>query len=148
MVKHFAKQKKKVLVCGRLHMKKWPKANLDIIYSNSSVFLAENLSQDDPYLLYCALSCGLNTTIISRDLMRSHLFLLKDPYYKSLFRRWLSQNLYQISYIDHRGKISFQVRLWRVCAYMINLFLFTSSQSNRTYLVCKRTVMSGMCLMM
>lgn len=115
VVEHFVKQKKKVLVCGRLHMKKWPKKNLAYIYSNASVFLAENLSKDDPYLLYCALSCGLNTIIVSRDLMRSHLFLLKNPYHKSLFGRWLAQNLHQINFINNRGKVIFKVNLLHNC---------------------------------
>lgn len=114
MVDHFVRQNKKVLVCGRVHMKKWPKRNLDYISSKASMFLTDNLSQDDPYLLYCALTSGLTTTIISKDLMRSHLFLMKNPYYKSLFKRWLSQNLYQISFIDNRGRVTFKVCLSNV----------------------------------
>lgn len=90
-------------------MRKWPKKNLSFIYSNASVFLTEDLSQDDPYLLYCALSCGLNTIIVSRDLMRSHLYLLKNQYYKSLFRRWLAQNLLQIKWIETNGRVQFAV---------------------------------------
>lgn len=114
VVNHFVRQNKKVLVCGRAHMKKWPKRNLDVIYSKASVFLTENLSQDDPYLLYCALHCGLNTIIISKDLMRSHLYLLKNAYYRSLFKRWLSQNLYQISFVDKNGRITFKVSLCKL----------------------------------
>lgn len=116
MINHFVQRNKKVLVCGRSHINKWPKRNLEIIYSKAAVFLTEDLSQDDPYLLYCALSCGLNTLLVSRDLMRSHLFLLENTYHKRLFRKWLSQNLYQISYIDGRGKVTF-----RVCYFIIQL---------------------------
>lgn len=92
-------------------MNKWPKRNLSYIASNASLFLAEDLSQDDPYLLYCALSCGMNTIIVSRDLMRSHIFLLKTPYYKNLFKRWFLQNQYMLLHVNEKGKALFKVQI-------------------------------------
>ncbi|KAJ8929372.1 hypothetical protein NQ314_017953 [Rhamnusium bicolor] len=104
VVSHFAQQKKRILVLGRVHMNRWPIKNWDYIKKNSTVFLTQNISQDDPYLLYCALHSGKDTIIVTRDLMRGHKFLLKDPKQKILFHRWLSQRQYQLIRVDdHRG---------------------------------------------
>lgn len=109
VVNYFTQQNKKVLVFGRKHMSTWPKKQMAFIKSNASLFLTDDLSQDDPYLLYCALHCGLDTIIVTRDLMRSHKFLLKTPYYKLLFKRWFAQNQYQLSYVNKSGIPSFKV---------------------------------------
>lgn len=89
----------------------WPKRYWYNITRNAKVFLTENLSQDDPYLLYCALHSGLNTVIVSRDLMRSHLFLLKNPQHKRLFNRWLTQSRYELLHVGDDGKVVFKVSL-------------------------------------
>lgn len=96
---------------GRSHMRRFPKQNLSYITTNASLFLTEDISQDDPYLLYCALSSGLNTIIVTRDLMRGHIFLLKTPYYRSVFKRWFLQNQYYLEYVNDNGKPIFKVLL-------------------------------------
>ncbi|KAF2902542.1 hypothetical protein ILUMI_03642 [Ignelater luminosus] len=111
VVKHFASHNKKILVLGRTHMQKWPRKNWNYITENADTFLAESLSQDDPYLLYCALNSGLNTIIVTKDLMRSHLFKLKDPKLKVLFNQWLMQSQYQLKYVDNRGRVFFKYPL-------------------------------------
>lgn len=88
VVEHFWHEKKKVLVVGRRHMKKWPKREMATIYDRAQLFLVDNLSQDDPLVLIAALHSGLGTKIVSRDLMRTHVFLLKDKELRSIFRRW------------------------------------------------------------
>lgn len=118
VVKHFVSQNKKVLVFGRVHMKDWPKRNWHFITSHASVFLTEDLSQDDPYLLYCALACGPHTIVVSRDLMRSHIYLLKTPYYKNLFKRWLTQNRQQLLHIS-REKLFFKVCISKLYYFII-----------------------------
>lgn len=80
----FVKKGKKVLVFGRTHMNRWPKATWGFVQQNATLFLTEDLSQDDPYLLYAALNCGKNTILVSRDLMRSHKFLLRDIHLRTL----------------------------------------------------------------
>ncbi|CAG9770290.1 unnamed protein product [Ceutorhynchus assimilis] len=109
VISHFRQQNKSVLMLGRVHMTRWPKNNWHYIKKNSSIFLTQNISQDDPYLLYCALHSGKNTIIVSRDLMRGHKFLLKERKYKILFNRWLSQRQYFLSYVDDNGKASFRI---------------------------------------
>lgn len=109
VVAHFVERNKKVVVLGRKHMESWPKKEWGYVKRNADLFLTENLSLDDPYLLYCALHCGKNSTILSRDLMRSHLFLLKDPKDKIMFSRWLEQSLLQLSFVRNDGKVFFKV---------------------------------------
>ncbi|KAK5643538.1 hypothetical protein RI129_007383 [Pyrocoelia pectoralis] len=108
VVKHFVDRNKKVLLLGRTHMQKWPKMNWSYVTENSDTFLTQSLSHDDPYLLYCALHCGVNTIIVSKDLMRSHLFKISDIRLKILFNRWLLQNQYHLSHINNQGKVFFK----------------------------------------
>lgn len=108
VVSYFAEQNKKILVLGRLHMSNWPKSNWKYVLKHSTVFLTQNLSQDDPYLLYCALNSGKDTIIVTRDLMRGHKFLLKSPKLKVLFNRWLMQRQYQLLTVNALGKPIFR----------------------------------------
>ncbi|KAK9872163.1 hypothetical protein WA026_016217 [Henosepilachna vigintioctopunctata] len=109
VVAYFVNRNKKVLVLGREHMNRWPKKNWNYVKNNAKLFLTQDLSQDDPYLLYAALHLGKNTMIVTRDLMRSHLFLLKEPSDKIMFSRWLSQRQYQIKYVTGFGKVIFNI---------------------------------------
>lgn len=93
---------------GRVHMNRWPKRNWEYITNNSTVFLTQNISQDDPYLLYCALNSGKDTVIVTRDLMRGHKFLLKDSKDKILFSRWLSMRQYQLIRVNNHYEPLFQ----------------------------------------
>ncbi|XP_049763232.1 mitochondrial ribonuclease P catalytic subunit [Schistocerca cancellata] len=88
VVEQFWRQGEKVLVLGRKHMKNWPKRQMEALSNCAQLFLADNLSQDDPLVLLAALHSGLGTKIVSRDLMRTHMFLLKDKELRSIFRRW------------------------------------------------------------
>ncbi|GJQ77399.1 hypothetical protein Trydic_g20801 [Trypoxylus dichotomus] len=110
VVQHFIRQRKKVLILGRTHLEKLPKKNWSFVKRNATVFLVDDISQDDPYILYCGLHSGPNTIIVSRDLMRSHLYVLKDKYYKLLFHRWLTQSRYHLLHANE-GKVSFKVPL-------------------------------------
>lgn len=105
---YFVQQNKKVLVLGRQHMRNWPQKNWDYIAKNSTIFLTQNISQDDPYLLYCALNSGNDTIIVSNDLMRGHRFRLKSSKHKLLFSRWLSQRQYQIISVNSKGRPIFR----------------------------------------
>lgn len=108
MVAHFVRQNKRILVLGRQHMKNWPLKNWDYITKNSTVFLTENISQDDPYLLYCALNSGKDTILVTNDFMRGHKFRLKSPKHKQLFSRWLSQRQYHIATVTAKGRPIFR----------------------------------------
>ncbi|XP_044748737.1 mitochondrial ribonuclease P catalytic subunit isoform X2 [Coccinella septempunctata] len=108
VVSHFVEENKKVIVLGRKHMKSWPQKQWRFISSNALVFLTQNISLDDPYLLYCALHCGKDAILVSRDLMRSHLFALKDPKNKIRFTRWLEQRQFQVTHVRNDGKVLFK----------------------------------------
>ncbi|KAF5282142.1 hypothetical protein FQR65_LT02839 [Abscondita terminalis] len=111
VVQHFAVQKKKVLVLGRTHMQKWSKTDWSYVTKNSDIFLAQTLSHDDPYLLYCALNSAKDTIVVSRDLMRNYAFKLNETKLKILFNRWLSQCQYQLLHVNDGGKVFFKYPL-------------------------------------
>uniref|UniRef100_A0A1B6EBK8 Mitochondrial ribonuclease P catalytic subunit n=1 Tax=Clastoptera arizonana TaxID=38151 RepID=A0A1B6EBK8_9HEMI len=106
VVEHFVKQSKKVLVLGRKHMNRWPQSNMKYIKDNASIFFADDLSQDDPFLLYATLYSGPKTNFVSRDLMRGHQFLLKDLNLKSIFIRWQVYHQYFLIYVGKDGKVT------------------------------------------
>lgn len=89
-------------------MNQWPKYNWEFILQNSTVFLTQDISQDDPYLLFCALSSGKDTILITKDLMRGHRFRLKSSKHKTLFSRWLAQRQYQLIKINTLGRPIFR----------------------------------------
>ncbi|XP_065346171.1 mitochondrial ribonuclease P catalytic subunit [Cloeon dipterum] len=88
VVNYFLDRDMKIMIIGRIHMLKWPKQKFDYIQKNCKVFLAQNISQDDPLLLYAAMRGGLSTYFVSRDFMRGHKHRLQDFEMQQLFRRW------------------------------------------------------------
>ncbi|XP_034107293.1 mitochondrial ribonuclease P catalytic subunit [Drosophila albomicans] len=96
VVRYFKERRKRVLVLGRQHMRSWSKPAMQYIQSNACVFLTSNISQDDPFLLYATLHSGQDTDFFSRDLMRSHAFLLGNEL-KSTFRRWQQEHQYSLA---------------------------------------------------
>nr|CAD7426492.1 unnamed protein product [Timema monikensis] len=105
VVRHFVSRSQRVLLLGRKHMLSWPRRYMDYVHSNAQVFFAQNISQDDPFLLYATMHGGPNTCFLSRDLMRGHAFLLRDVNLKSCFRRWQQQHQYQLIYIENNGRV-------------------------------------------
>lgn len=104
VVKHFSAQHKHILVLGRVHMNRWPTHEMDFIRKNASMFLTDDLSQDDPYLLYAAIKSGPTTDFFSRDLMRSHSFLLGKEL-GLIFRRWQQLHQYWLIHASDNGKM-------------------------------------------
>ncbi|XP_046384098.1 mitochondrial ribonuclease P catalytic subunit [Ischnura elegans] len=90
VVSHFVDLSHKILVLGRTHMKSWSRKEMEYVRKNSQLFLAENVSQDDPFVLYATMSSGPATCFLSRDLMRGHAYRLKcaEPSLAGVFRRW------------------------------------------------------------
>lgn len=107
VVGHFVEQSKKVAVIGRKHMNSWPKEKINYIKTNSSLFLADNVSADDPLLLYAAMNSGLGTYFVSRDQMRGHKFLLKDSELMSIFSRWQQKHQLYLKYVTPKGSVLF-----------------------------------------
>ncbi|KAL7036024.1 hypothetical protein ACKWTF_008661 [Chironomus riparius] len=117
VVKYFVDKKEKCLVIGRKHMKFWPKKEMSYVRENSMLFLTEDLSNDDLFLLYAALKSGPKTNIFSRDLMRQHSHLL-SPKMKKVFRRWQQEHQYHLITAQQkvivREPITFELRAHRV----------------------------------
>ncbi|XP_055389123.1 mitochondrial ribonuclease P catalytic subunit [Condylostylus longicornis] len=104
VVKYFKDLNMNILLIGRKHMTRWPNEHFGYIKKNCKMFLTDNLSQDDPFLLYAALKSGPSTHIFSKDLMRSHSYLLGDNL-KLIFKRWLQEHLYSLIKVKKNGKI-------------------------------------------
>ncbi|CAN7937731.1 unnamed protein product [Ixodes hexagonus] len=82
-------EKRKVLVVGRKHMRKWPRNIMDQVWSHCVFYLTNDLSEDDPFLLCAAFSGGPGTVVASRDLMRNHRYKLhEDSRMGGLFEKW------------------------------------------------------------
>ena len=83
-------------------MRNWPSKQMDYISMNASTFLTDDMSQDDPFLLYATLHSGRTADFVSRDLMRQHAHLL-GPKLKQIFRRWQQSHQYFLDYVDQDG---------------------------------------------
>ncbi|XP_034418879.1 mitochondrial ribonuclease P catalytic subunit isoform X2 [Cyclopterus lumpus] len=81
-----------VLVLGRKHMlrpsRSWDKHNMKLIQQKAHCFFTENISEDDPFLLYATLHSGNHCRFVSRDLMRDHKACLPDGATRRLFFKW------------------------------------------------------------
>ncbi|XP_050070514.1 mitochondrial ribonuclease P catalytic subunit [Anopheles maculipalpis] len=104
VVRHYVRQRQRVLVIGRKHMDKWRTKEMKYIRENSFLFLTEDLSQDDPFLLYAALESGPKTDFFSRDLMRKHSFMLGSEL-SGVFKRWQQEHQYSLLSIMPDGRV-------------------------------------------
>ncbi|XP_041809987.1 mitochondrial ribonuclease P catalytic subunit [Chelmon rostratus] len=81
-----------ILVLGRKHMLKsstsWTKYDMDLIQQKAHCFFTENISEDDPFLLYATLHSGNHCQFASKDLMRDHKACLPDAATRQLFFKW------------------------------------------------------------
>ncbi|XP_021947678.1 mitochondrial ribonuclease P catalytic subunit [Folsomia candida] len=87
-VSHLHRAGYKILVIGRQHMQKWSQGHMKSISSMADVYLIEDQSQDDPFLIWATLKSGMNAQFVSNDFMRNHTFRLKDYEMARLFKRW------------------------------------------------------------
>ncbi|XP_049918530.1 mitochondrial ribonuclease P catalytic subunit isoform X2 [Epinephelus moara] len=81
-----------VLVLGRKHMlrpsRAWDKHNMNVIQQKAHCFFTDNISEDDPFLLYATLHSGNHCRFVSRDLMRDHKACLPAGATRQLFFKW------------------------------------------------------------
>lgn len=81
-----------VLVLGRKHMlrpsRSWTRHNMNLIQQIAHCFFTDNISEDDPFLLYAALHSGNHCRFVSKDLMRDHKACLPDGANRQLFFKW------------------------------------------------------------
>ncbi|KAL6257960.1 hypothetical protein P5V15_011557 [Pogonomyrmex californicus] len=92
VVEYFSDCRKKILVVTRKHHEKLP--IFKRIRQQATVFLLDDLSADDPYMLYATMASGLNAKFVSLDLMRQHKYSLKDPHLQQEFKKWQFSHQY------------------------------------------------------
>ncbi|XP_028251271.1 mitochondrial ribonuclease P catalytic subunit [Parambassis ranga] len=92
VVSELQRQGLTILVLGRKHMlrpsKSWQKQNMNLIQQKAHCFFTDNISEDDPFLLYATLHSGNHCLFVSRDLMRDHKACLPDGAARRLFFKW------------------------------------------------------------
>lgn len=92
VVSHLAQQNLRLLVLGRKHMlrgsRSWDRKNMSVIQQKADCFFTDNISEDDPFLLYATLHSGNHCKFLSRDLMRDHKACLPDSSTRRLFFKW------------------------------------------------------------
>ncbi|XP_059566578.1 mitochondrial ribonuclease P catalytic subunit [Myotis daubentonii] len=112
VVSQLAKQNLRVLVLGRKHMTvqraRWRKDEMEKVQKQASCFFADNISEDDPFLLYATLHSGNHCKFITKDLLRDHKACLPDAKTQRLFFKW--QQGHQLAIINRfpGSKITFQ----------------------------------------
>ncbi|GFS71246.1 mitochondrial ribonuclease P protein 3 [Nephila pilipes] len=116
IVDRLSKNSNRLLVLGRQHMGTWPRSILNKISQKASVFLTNDSSQDDPFIVYAALASGPDAYIVSQDLMRDHIARLDNPKLIWLFQRWQQTHQIYLS-IAEDGKFKFMEPL----RYSINI---------------------------
>lgn len=81
-----------VLVLGRKHMlhpsKSWDRAHMQLLQQKAHCFFTDNISKDDPFLLYATLHSGNHSLFLSSDLMRDHKACMPDNATKRIFFKW------------------------------------------------------------
>jgi len=92
VIKYFHKFGKKILVLTRKHQKKL--SAFKHIERHAFVFLTDNLSADDPYILYATMVSGMNTMFVSLDLMRQHMHSLNNTRLRQEFKKWQFSHQY------------------------------------------------------
>ncbi|XP_062863167.1 mitochondrial ribonuclease P catalytic subunit isoform X2 [Trichomycterus rosablanca] len=92
VVSELEQQGLNILVLGRKHMlhpsRNWDRHHMNQIKHKAHCFFTENISEDDPFLLYAALHSGNHCNFVSRDLMRDHKACLPDSATRRLFFKW------------------------------------------------------------
>nr|CAG4641165.1 EOG090X0CGF [Eulimnadia texana] len=120
VVNYFASKGKKILVLGKIHLRKWSALLMKDIETKATVFLTDNLSRDDPFMLYAALYSGPVARVLSHDLMRDHTFRLGDPSSAALFRQWRRSCQLDLVSVSKSGRVVLQYPLRHLTAAQCN----------------------------
>ncbi|XP_064421269.1 mitochondrial ribonuclease P catalytic subunit [Latimeria chalumnae] len=112
VVSHLAEQNLRLLLLGRKHMLKgtnsWERRHMAAIQEKADCFFTENISEDDPFLLYATLYSGNHCKFLSRDLMRDHKACLSDGIARRLFFKWQRGHQLLLSYYSPGKRIQFE----------------------------------------
>ncbi|XP_015720473.1 mitochondrial ribonuclease P catalytic subunit [Coturnix japonica] len=100
-----AKDYSRLLVLGRKHMLtnsfNWKREVMKEMQNKADFFFAENISEDDAFLLYATLRSGKHCKFVTRDFLRDHKACLSDSVTRHLFRKW--QRGHQIVFFPSAG---------------------------------------------
>ncbi|XP_060117291.1 mitochondrial ribonuclease P catalytic subunit [Heteronotia binoei] len=92
VVLHLANHNLRLLVLGRKHMlqgsRLWDQKKMAVMQKKADFFFTENVSEDDPFLLYATLHSGSHCRFVTRDLLRDHKACLPDSLTRRLFFKW------------------------------------------------------------
>uniref|UniRef100_A0A8C5QFV2 Mitochondrial ribonuclease P catalytic subunit n=1 Tax=Leptobrachium leishanense TaxID=445787 RepID=A0A8C5QFV2_9ANUR len=103
---------KRVLVLGRKHMlqdsRAWQRRHLQLLQQRADCFFLQNISEDDPFLLYASLYSGNHCCFLTRDLLRDHKACLPDPQIQQLFFKWQRGHQLVIPFYSPRSKVVLQ----------------------------------------
>ncbi|ERE72542.1 ribonuclease P protein 3 [Cricetulus griseus] len=112
VVSQLAQQNLRLLVLGRKHMltpsSQWKKDEMKQVQEQADCFFADNISKDDPFLLYATLNSGNHCKFITKDLMRDHKACLPDAHTRHLFFKWQQGHQLTIMNCLQRSKLAFQ----------------------------------------
>ncbi|XP_006891611.1 PREDICTED: mitochondrial ribonuclease P protein 3 isoform X2 [Elephantulus edwardii] len=112
VVTQLAKQNLRLLVLGRKHMlnyhSRWRKDEMKKVQNQANCFFADNISEDDPFLLYATLHSGNHCKFITKDLMRDHKACLPDAKTQRLFFKWQQGHQLAITSRFPASKLTFQ----------------------------------------
>ncbi|KAM6273825.1 mitochondrial ribonuclease P catalytic subunit [Porphyrio hochstetteri] len=106
-----AKENARLLVLGRKHMlinsSNWKREVMQEIQNKAEFFFAENISEDDAFLLYATLQSGKHCKFVTRDFLRDHKACLADSVTRHLFRKWQRGHQIAFSHSTEGKRIKF-----------------------------------------
>ncbi|KAJ8341263.1 hypothetical protein SKAU_G00335540 [Synaphobranchus kaupii] len=112
VVSELEQQGLRILVLGRKHMQRpsrsWDRHHMSLVQKKAHCFFTENISEDDPFLLYAALHSGNHCVFVSRDLMRDHKACLPNSATRRLFFKWQRGHQLVLSSFTPGKKVHFQ----------------------------------------
>uniref|UniRef100_A0AAZ3QUC1 Mitochondrial ribonuclease P catalytic subunit n=1 Tax=Oncorhynchus tshawytscha TaxID=74940 RepID=A0AAZ3QUC1_ONCTS len=101
-----------ILVLGRKHMQRpsrsWDRHDMSLVQQKAHCFFTDNISEDDPFLLYATLHSGNHCNFVSRDLMRDHKACLPDGATRRLFFKWQRGHQLVLSSYTPGKRVRFQ----------------------------------------
>ncbi|XP_008300208.1 mitochondrial ribonuclease P protein 3 [Stegastes partitus] len=102
-----------ILVLGRKHMlnstRSWDRKDMNLIQQKAHCFFTDDMSEDDPFLLYATLNSGNHCRFVSRDLMRDHKACFPDEATRRLFFKWQrGHQLVVYGYVTAGTRVRFQ----------------------------------------
>ncbi|XP_043553749.1 mitochondrial ribonuclease P catalytic subunit isoform X3 [Chiloscyllium plagiosum] len=113
VVSYLANRNMRLLVLGRKHMlrgtRSWNKGHMADIQKYADCFFTENISEDDPFLLYATMHSGNHCKFLSRDLMRDHKACLSDQNTRRLFFKWQRGHQLVLSRYNPGNRMKFEI---------------------------------------